>query len=333
MPRRARKPKEEYNRMQAQLRYLGVDVSKDTLVVAFERNRWQFPNSKEGYAKLIGQLQKQAGTVHVVCEATGPYHLPMCLALQEAGLPVTVANPAWIKYFGRSEGVLAKSDPIDATLIERYANARRPAADAPFRREQIGLTELVNHRAQLVDSKRALLNMRAQVLDRTAAKEIDRAIAALERCIEAAERRMKEKIEADPIWSAKLGVLTSVEGVGFITATVLLAKMPELGLLNRAQCAALAGLAPYDNESGTFTGQRSICGGRSEVRRALYMAAVSAARHNAVLRGFYERLIQAKKPFKVAITAVMRKLLVYLNSLLKAAAMDRGSDLSIIAPV
>ena len=140
--------------------------------------------------------------------------------------------------------------------------------------------------------------MRAQVLDRTAAKEIDRAIAALERCIEAAERRMKEKIEADPIWSAKLGVLTSVEGVGFVTATVLLAKMPELGLLNRAQCAALAGLAPYDNESGTFTGQRSICGGRSEVRRALYMAAVSAARHNAVLRGFYERLIQAKKPFK-----------------------------------
>jgi transposase len=319
--------------MQTQVRYLGVDVSKDMLVVAFERNRWQFPNSKEGYGKLITHIQKQASTVHVVCEATGPYHLPMCLALQQAGLPVTVANPAWIKFFGRSEGVLAKTDPIDAALIERYANARRPAADTPIRREQIGLIELVNHRAQLVDSKTALLNMRAQVLDPTVGKEIDRSIAALDRCIEAAERRLKEKIEADPRWKEKLAILTSVKGVGFTTAAALLAKMPELGQLNRGQCAALAGLAPYDNDSGTFSGERSICGGRSDVRRALYMAAITAARHNSVLRLFYERLISAKKPFKVAITAVMRKLLLYLNSLLKAADIERRSDLSIIAPV
>jgi len=319
--------------MQTQVRYLGVDVSKDILVVAFERNRWRFPNSKAGYCKLIAQIQKQVGTVHVVCEATGPYHLPMCLALQESGLPLTVANPAWIKYFGRSEGVLAKTDPIDASLIERYANARRPPADPPIRREQIGLTELVNHRAQLVASRTALLNTSAQVLDPSVRKEIARAIAALDRCIVAAERRLKEMIEADPSWKAKLAILTSVKGIGFTTAAALLAKMPELGLLNRGQCAALAGLAPYDNDSGTFTGQRSICGGRSDVRAALYMAAVTAARHNAVLRGFYERLIQAKKPFKVAITAVMRKLLLYLNSLLKTAAIDGRSDLSIIAPV
>jgi transposase len=319
--------------MQPQVRYLGVDVSKDTLVVAFERNRWQFPNSKEGYGKLIVQIQKHAGTVHVVCEATGPYHLPMCLALQQAGIPVTIANPAWIKFFGRSEGMLAKTDPIDASLIERYANARRPAADPPIRREQIGLTELINHRAQLVDSKTALLNMRGQVLDPTVGKEIDRAIAALDRCIEAAERRLRERIEADPSWKEKLAILTSVKGIGFTTAVVLIAKMPELGLLNRGQCAALAGLAPYDNDSGTFIGERSICGGRSDVRRALYMAAVTAARHNPVLRIFYERLISAKKPFKVAITAVMRKLLIYLNSLLKSVATDRRSDLSIIAPV
>jgi transposase len=304
--------------MQTQVRYLGVDVSKDTLVVAFERNRWQFPNSKEGYAKLIAQIQKQAGSLHVVCEATGPYHLPMCLALQEAGLPVTVANPAWIKYFGRSEGVLAKTDPIDASLIERYANARRPAADPPIRREQVGLIELVNHRSHLVDSRTALLNLRRQLLDPTVRKETDRAIAALDRCIEAAERRLKEMLEADPSWNAKLTILTSVTGVGFITAAVLLAKMPELGTLNRGQCGALAGLAPYDNTSGNSSGQRSIYGGRAEVRRTLYMAAVTAARHNPVLRVFYQRLIQAGKAFKVAITAVMRKLLLYLNSLLKA---------------
>ena len=119
--------------MKMQSRYLGVDVSKDMLVVAFERNRWQFPNSKEGHGKLIAHIQKLGGPIQVVCEATGPYHLPMCLALQEAGFPLTIANPAWIKYFGRSEGVLAKTDPIDAALIERYANAsaRRRYADSP----------------------------------------------------------------------------------------------------------------------------------------------------------------------------------------------------------
>jgi len=323
--------------MKTQSRYLGVDVAKDLLVVAFERNRWQFANSKEGYRKLIAQIRKESGSMHVVCEATGPYHLAMCLALQEAAIAVTVSNPARIKYFGRSEGVLAKNDPIDAALIERFASAKRPEPDPPISREQIALNELVNHRAQLVASRKGLLAARQQLLDASVRKEIDRAIAALDRCIASAERRLKQRVDSHPLWKEKIARLSSVKGVGFLTAVVLMAKMPELGSLSRGQCAALAGLAPFDNESGARNGKRSIQGGRCDVRSALYMAALSATTSNLVLRQFYQRLIDGKKPFKVAITAVMRKLLVYLNSLLKAlvqpSSAHRRLDLSIIAPV
>ncbi len=304
--------------MKTQSRHLGVDVAQELLVVAFERHRWQFANSQAGYRKFIAQIGKESGAIHVVCEATGTYHLAMCLALQEAGIAVTVSNPARIKYFGRSEGVLAKNDPSDAALIERYANAKRPEPDPLISREQIALNELVNHRAQLVDSRKALLTTRQQILDPHVGKEINRVIAALDRSIQRAERLLQKKVDAHPTWKEKVACLSSVKGVGFLTAVVLLAKMPELGSLSRGQCAALAGLAPYDNESGARIGQRSIHGGRTEVRTALYMAALSAARSSPVLKAFYERLTGARKPFKVAITAVMRKLLVYLNSLLKA---------------
>jgi transposase len=300
-----------------QSRYLGVDVSKDTLVVAFERNRWQFSNSKEGHLKMIAQIKKQSGSVHVVCEATGPYHLPMCLALQAAGIAVTVSNPARIHYFGRSEGVLAKNDPVDAALIERFANAKRPQADPPMCREHLALCEMVNHRRQVVDCVAVFRVNRQQILDPAVGKEIDRSIAAFEKRIEAIERELRKKVSANPTWKQKVEVLISVKGVGFITAVGLLASMPELGTLNRGQCAALAGLAPYDDDSGRHEGRRSIRGGRSEVRCALYMAAVSAVGSNPVLKKIYQRLREAKRPGKVALTAVMRKMLIYLNSLLK----------------
>lgn len=303
--------------MSHQSRYLGVDVSKDTLVVAFERNRWQFPNSKEGHRKLIAQIQKQSAPIHVVCEATGSYHLPMCLALQAAAVPVTIANPSRIHYFGRSEGALAKNDPIDAALIEAFGNSKRPPADPPLCVEQIALSELLNHRRHLVDSAKLLRTNRQQVLDASVRKEIDRSLNALEKRIELLEKKLRAKVEAVPAWKQKLELLMAVKGIGLITALVLLIKMPELGSLNRGQCAALSGLAPYDDDSGTAHGKRRIQGGRSEVRAALYMAALSAANFNPVSKAIYQRLIAAKKPFKVALTAVMRKLLIYLNALLK----------------
>ena len=299
--------------------YLGVDVSKDILVVASQNRRWQFANTKEGHRKFIVQIQKLSASGHVVCESTGSYHLPLCLALQEAGIAFTIANAARIHYFGLSEGIIAKNDPIDAELIERFANTKRPPADPPLCREQLALSESVTHRQQLVGMIKALRTHRQQVLDAALVKEINKSIDALEKRLEALDRKLRAQIDAHPLWKAKFALLTATKGVGFVTALGLLAKMPELGTLNRGQCAALAGLAPYDDDSGKHAGKRTIRGGRQEVRTALYMAAVSAATHNPILKTFYQRLLAQKKLFKVAITAVMRKLLLHLNTLLKPA--------------
>lgn len=302
-------------------RYLGVDVSKDTLAVACDGQHWKFANSKEGHRKFIAQLKKLGQPVHVVCEATGPYHLAMGLALQEAGLPVSICNGARIRYFGLSEGKLAKNDPADASLIERFANAKHPAPTAPLCRELLALNELLTHRSQLVEMRKVLRTHEQQIGDAAVRAENRKSMASLERRIESIDQRLRQKVEAHPAWKRTCDLLTTVKGVGFTTALVLLVKMPELGSLNRGQCAALAGLAPYDDDSGKHSGRRSIRGGRRDVRTALYMAAAAAARFNPVLRPFHERLIAQKKPYKVAITAVMRKLLLYLNTLLKAPAV------------
>jgi transposase len=303
--------------MSHQSRYLGVDVAKNTLVVAFERQRWQFANTKDGHRKFIVQLKKLSGTVHIACESTGPYHLAMCLALQEAGLAVSICNAARIRYFGLSEGVLAKNDPIDAELIERFANSKRPPADPLLSREHLALSEMVVHRRQIVESIKVFRTQRQQVSVTALVVEINKTIATLEARLKVLDRQLREKIQANADWKHAYDELTKTKGVGFVTALTLVVKMPELGTLNRGQCAALSGLAPYDDDSGLQNGPRSISGGRFEVRNALYMAALSVVRCNPILKTFYQRLRAQKKPFKVAITAVMRKLLIFLNSQLK----------------
>lgn len=297
--------------------YLGVDVSKDTLLVACQRHRWQFANSKAGHRQFIAALKKLPGPAHVLCESTGSYHLALCLALQEAGFAVTIANAARIHYFGLSEGLIAKNDPLDAELIERFANAKRPPADPPLCREQLALSEAVTHRQQLVEMIKVLRTHRQQVLHAPLRAQIDQSIAVLEKRLQALDRQLHARIQAQPHWKARFALLTATKGVGFVTALTLLAKMPELGTLNRAQCAALAGLAPYDDDSGKHLGKRSIRGGRHCVRAGLYMAALTAAHFNPILKTFYQRLLAQHKPTKVALTAVMRKLLIYLNALLK----------------
>jgi transposase len=300
-------------------RYLGVDVSKDTLVVACQRRRWQFANTKDGHRKFIAQIKKLPSAGHVVCESTGSYHLSLCLALQEVGLAVTVANAARIHYFGLSEGIIAKNDPIDAELIERFANAKQPPADPPLCREQLALSESVTHRRQLVEMIKVLRTHRQQVLHAALVTEIDKSITVLVKRLEALERKLRAQVDAHPLWKKKLALLIQVKGIGFITALTLLAKMPELGTLNRGQCAALGGLAPYDDDSGKHQGKRLIRGGRKEVRSALYMAALTAAHFNPILKTFYQRLVAQKKAAKVALTAVMRKLLIHLNTVLKTS--------------
>lgn len=300
-------------------RYLGIDVSKETLAVAFGGQRWQLPNTKEGHRALIARIRKQSQSVQVVCEATGCYHVAMCLALEAAGIAVSISNPAQIHYFGRSEGVLAKNDPIDAALIERFANARRPPADPPLCRQQIALAEMVNHRRQVVESIKVLRVQRQQVLSAAVLEQIEGSIAVLRTRLEAIEQEIKKMIEANAVWKKKVELLSSTKGIGFLSALILVVRMPELGTLNRGQCAALAGVAPYNDDSGDRRGRRSIAGGRAAVRSALYMAALSAVRFNPVLKATYQHLCAANKPCKVALVAVMRKLLIYLNGLLKEA--------------
>ena len=241
----------------------------------------------------------------------------MCLALQEAGVAFSIINAKRIFHHVRSDGVEAKNDPMDAVAVEQFAIAKHPEPNAPLSPEQIAICELLNHRAHLVEAAKVLRINRAQVLSSMVGKEIDRALAQLDKQIAALEKKLRAIALADPKMQQTLGVLLKVKGVGLITAVTLIARMPELGTLNRGQCAALAGVAPFDNDSGTHRGKRTIRGGRFDVRRALYMAALTAARFNPELKRLYERLIGAKKPFKVAIVAVMRKLLIYLNTLLK----------------
>jgi transposase len=299
------------------LHYVGVDVSKDTLVTACGRHRWEFRNTTAGHGKFITQLRKLPGTAQVVCESTGPYHLQMCLALQRAGIAFTIINPKRIYHHVRSDGVEAKNDPMDAVAVENFALEKKPQPSAPLNLEQIALCELLSHRLHLSEAAKALRIHRQQVLSSLAGKEIDRSLAQLEKQIAALEKKLRALAEADPAMKQTLAVLMEVPGVGFITAMTLIARMPELGTLNRGQCAALAGLAPFDNDSGKFRGRRTIRGGRSDVRQVLYMAALSASRFNSALKPVYQRLIEGGKPFKVAIVAIMRKLLIYLNGQLR----------------
>jgi transposase len=301
------------------LHYVGVDVSKDTLVTACGRHRWEFRNTTAGHGKFIAQLRKLPGTAQVVCESTGPYHLWMCHALQAAGIAFTIINPKRIYHHVRSDGVEAKNDPMDALAVERFAAEKEPQPSPPLNLEQIALCELLSHRAHLSEAAKALRIHRQQVLSSLAGKEIDRSLAQLEKQIAALEKKLRALAEANPEMKKTLALLMEVPGVGFITAMTLIARMPELGTLNRGQCAALAGLAPFDNDSGKFRGRRTIRGGRSDVRQVLYMAALSASRFNAALKPVYQRLIEGGKPFKVAIVAIMRKLLIYLNGRLRPA--------------
>jgi transposase len=208
---------------------------------------------------------------------------------------------------------------MDAVAVEKFALAKQPKPSAPLQPEQMAMGELLSHRAHLSEAAKGLRTHRQQMLSSIAGKEVARSLAQLEKQIAALEKKLRAMIQADAKMQKTLEVLMEVQGVGLVTAMTLIARMPELGTLNRGQCAALAGLAPFDKESGTFFGRRTIRGGRSEVRRVLYMAGLSAARFNPVLQAVYQRLVDAKKPFKVAIVAVMRKLLIHLNSLLRPA--------------
>jgi transposase len=260
----------------------------------------------------------------LVCEATGGFEPAAIAMLAAAGLPVVVANPRQIRDFARATGQLAKTDRIDAAILALFAERVRPTPRPPSDAAQL-LDALLTRRRQLVEMLGAEKN-RLGFAPRPLHQGIQQHIRWLERQLDDVTKTLADQIEQSPVWRAKDDLLQSVPGVGPIVSAVLLAELPELGTLSHKQIATLAGVAPLARDSGTLRGKRLVWGGRAGVRTALYLAALCGRRWNPHLRVFYERLLAAGKPKKVALIACARKLLTILNAMLRDTARWRAPE-------
>lgn len=297
--------------------YVGIDVAKAHLDVAWGQACWRVSNDARGHRELMARLTKMDTSIQVICEASGGYERALLFALERGGIDFSLIQASRVRQYARACGLLAKTDAIDAQLLARFgqAVAPRPSKVLPPAQEQ--LRELEAHRRHLVRLLVAEQNRRPQLSNKTLVRLDHRLTSQLRKQIAQVEALLAASIEQDQVLAAKARKLTSIVGVGPRTATLLLAQMPELGELNRREAAALAGLAPFNRDSGSLQGKRAIFGGRRAVRCGLYMAGLVAARRNPILAPFYQRLRQAGKPPKLALTATMRKLLIVLNSSLK----------------
>jgi len=301
--------------------YVGVDVAKEWLDVAWGTERQRVTNCRRGWKQLGDWLGESEVPVHVICEASGGYERGLVKALQGYGIKVSIAQATRVRQFARAAGIAAKTDEIDAQVLCAYGYALRPCVSATLGPEQEKLRELERQRRHLTrllvaEQTRAL--QLCEAVTRTSNRSL---IRQLTKQIDSIDLLIEKVIDQSEELTAKAKKLTAISGVGRRTAALLLAQMPELGLLNRGQAAALAGLAPLNRDSGKWRGKRTIFGGRRAVRSGLYMAALVATRHNPILAAFYQRLRAAGKPPKLALTATMRKLLLILNSSLKPQSM------------
>ena len=284
--------------------------------------RWQnrfrrFDNDKAGRVTLVRWIkQKQSGPVQVICEAGGGYEQDLLDALAEADLAVSLVQATRVRQYARAAGILAKTDKVDARVLARFGAAMRPEPTSPRSAAQKLLRELESQRRHLSDLLVAEQNRLEQLHDEKLRGLARALMGTIKKQIARIDARITTLIMQDQELCQKAQKLTSVKGVGERTAALLLAQMPELGTLNRREAAALAGLAPFNRDSGTMRGKRTIFAGRRAVRRGLYMAALVASRRNPILSNFYRRLRTKDKPHKVALTAVMRKLLLALNQAL-----------------
>lgn len=298
--------------------FIGIDVSKDSLDVATlpEGSIRTVPNTLEGRRGLMAALA-QPGECLLVIEATGGYERSLVVELTDAGHLVAVVNPRQVRDFAKGIGVLAKTDRLDAAVIAKFGEQARPRPLAKARKKQAQLDQLVTRRRQLVDLRTAEKNRCGLAGSKAVRNSLQQVIDVLNAQIEHIEQEILKLVDADDQWKGTAALLKSVPGIGDVTAATLIAEFPELGHVSRQEAAALAGLAPFNNDSGAHKGKRAISGGRRSVRNVLYMAALSARRHNPVIRRFAERLESQGKLPKVIITACMRKLLVTLNTMVK----------------
>jgi transposase len=303
---------------------VGIDVSKGTLDVQVRPTdaQWTVANDDAGIRALVAQLQT-AAPAQIVIEATGGYELAVVSALAAAGLPVIVVNPRAVRDFARATGQLAKTDQLDAGMLARFAEQVRPEIRPLADAEQQELDALLTRRRQLIEMLTAEKNRLQQVFVARGSrvkKSLTAHIAYLTRELGRAETDLGALVRQSPIWRERDDLLQSAPGVGPVLSFTLLAALPELGRLDRKAIAALVGVAPLNRDSGLFRGKRMIHGGRAPVRTALYMGALVATRYNPVIKAFYQRLLAAGKPKKVALTACMRKLLIILNAMVRQQA-------------
>lgn len=301
--------------------FIGIDVSSQTLEVASsaQAKTWQASNDAHGIESLCSQLTA-LGPALVVLEATGGYEFEAACALQAAGLPTAVVNPRMARDFARAIGALAKTDALDAHMLAAFARVLhqhpererfvKPLADAQLQQ----LQALVLRRRQIVQMLTGE-RQRLRISHAAARPSIERVIEFLKQELGDSDTEVAAHVQHHHAQLAQ--ALTSVPGIGAASVAVLLAELPELGKLDRRRVAALVGVAPLNRDSGQMRGQRSIWGGRAQVRRTLYMATLTAVRYNPVLKPYYEHLLAAGKRKKVALVACMRKLLTMLNAIAK----------------
>lgn len=297
---------------------IGIDVAKksfDTFVHP-EENFFSLDYDVAGLEQLLERLPEPSQCL-IVMESTGGYERRLVAELIEGGYRVAVVNARLVRDYAKSRGILAKTDRIDAKVIAQYGEHIKPRSLEKPRENQDELGQLVTRRRQLIGLRTSETNRLETITSKRVQKSILKMVDQLKKQIQQIEAEIANLIETDEEWSRKASLIKSVPGVGDVTAVSLLAEFPELGQLGRQEAAALAGLAPFNRDSGAFRGRRSIYGGRSSIRKCLYMAALVAKRYNPTIRKFAQRLEKAGKPFKVVITACMRKLLVILNSMMK----------------
>jgi transposase len=307
--------------------YVGIDVAKATFDVGSTERLLlrQVANTSEGYRQVIDHLRGLSVKL-IVIESTGIYGVELVRALILAKLPVAVVQPGRVRYFARSQNILAKTDAIDAVVLARFAEASKPRLYELPAENLARLRALSDRRDQIVDDRVREQNRLEACLDTVIAKDLKTSIARLVKTEEKLDKSIADVIDNDPDLKNKSGLLQDETGVGAQTASILIAQLPELGTVNRQEIGALAGIVPYDRSSGTKDGPRHIYGGRERVRRALYMATISACRFNQYIADFYQRLLKRGKASKVARIACARKLLVRLNSILANAARPQKTE-------
>lgn len=298
-------------------KFVGIDVSKNTLdvCIAPSGETLHVAHDEAGIAQIVKRLKAVAPTL-IVMEATGALEVRLASELAGQGLPVAVINPRQARDFAKATGQLAKTDAVDAAMLAAFARAIRPAVRPVKDADVRDLDALVTRRRQLIEM-RVQETLRLGTASKVQKKSLNAHIAWLDKRITDLDDDLTRRLRSSEAWRTKDDLLRGIPGVGAVTTLTMLAKCPELGTLNRREIAKLTGVAPLADDSGKHRGKRFIWGGRADVRAVLYMAAVSAIRHNPVIKAFAERLTQAGKPAKVVIVACMRKLLTIMNTMIK----------------